>query len=159
MFAFLMRARHWRGWMRGSRTTSDLRSAETFSAHLTERRYGGMSRLRCGKMCRILWRSTISIPSTTDRSLRAITSGRRTATHRSFFADRLTIEMRTRPATTTDRMPRRAAEGSRQIAGRALGKGVQETKVSDLRLFFFLLFLRLFWCRSAGRAKQQLCSG
>lgn len=85
-----MRARHWRGWMRGSRTTSELRSAETFSAHLTERRYGGIWRLRCRKVCRILGRSTISIPSTTGHSLRAITTGRRTVTHRSSITDRLT---------------------------------------------------------------------
>lgn len=173
MFAFLMRARHWRGWMRGIRTTSDLLSAETSSAHghLTERRYGGIWRLRCRKMCGILWRSTISIPSTTDRSLRAITSGRRTATPRSFISDRPTGAgvMRTRTAVTTGREPRGVAKGSR-IAIRTEttpGKNGRELQVIYLR---FIKAVTHFCLRRAVRlrgatvpqcrgATQQLCPG
>lgn len=141
MFAFLMRVRHWRGWMHGSRTMPELRSAETFSAHLTERRYGGIWRPRYRKVCRSLERSTISIPSTTGRSLRTITSGRRSATHRSFITDRLTgakdpSEMRTRPAIP-ERMLRIAKHPQT-----AREKDVREIQVIYLDCYGMFLFHR-----------------
>ena len=166
MFAFPMRARRWRGWMRGSRTTSDLRFAEVFTAHLTERRYGGIWTLRSRETCRIFGRGTISTPSRRDRSLRATTSGRRTTTHRIFIADRLTgasgpSETWTLPGRAASGMRRGAARGGR-VANRrvwARGKDDRCLQVIYLRLLKAVTHFLPSLCSSAAALSNKLCPG
>lgn len=166
MFAFPMRARRWRGWMRGSRTTSDLRFAEVFSAHLTERRYGGIWTLRSRERCRIFGRGTISTPSRRDRSLRATTSGRRTTTHRSFIADRLTgasgpSETRTLPGRAASGMRRGAARGGRVANRRVAARGKDDRCLQVIYLWLVKAVTHFFvfavpQCRGA---QQQVVPG
>ena len=119
MFAFLMRARHWRGWMRGSRTPWEPRCAGTFSADPTGRRYGGIWRRRCRKMWRLSGRGITSTRWRSDRWSRVTSSGRRTAGRRSSTSGRLTGasrrgERRSCPAGTSGRRGARPGRKTRQ---------------------------------------------
>lgn len=151
MFAFLTRAR-WRGWMLGSRTTSDLRFAEIFSVDRTQRRSAGMRRIRSERRCSVSGRLTISIWWKAGRSLRAVTTGRKTTTHRNFIAGSLTADREALPETATGWIT--TAVTGRRVPNQAKtvrGKGVQKMQVRAVIFFSF------DWFYLGVSEVQQLC--
>lgn len=152
MFAFLTRAR-WRGWMLGSRTTSELRFAEIFSVDRTQKRSAGMRRIRRERRCSVSGRLTISIWWKAGRSLRAVTTGCKTTTHRNFIAGSLTADREALPETATGWIT--TAVTGRRVSNQAKTvrrKGVQKMQV---RAVIFLVLIGFIW--ASRRCSSCVC--